>query len=176
MGGMYIVSAIQNIEKQFRLPSKLSGILVSASEFCIESIILVILTFSKIISKFRRYRLHPNSDFHRVLWRERQSVKHTKYFFWKSEEKRNKTGIQKNKMQTGRSQSEFFFFWNWDYDSSKCDYLRARWIGAGTLGMAVAYLLIASPNFLFPTPPLARGTFGYVKVRYRTRGTQATVL
>lgn len=77
MGGMYIVSAIQNIEKQFRLPSKLSGILVSASESCIESIFSVILTFSKTISKFRRYRLHPNSDLHRVLWSERQSVSTT---------------------------------------------------------------------------------------------------
>ncbi|KAF8381937.1 hypothetical protein PRIPAC_71079 [Pristionchus pacificus] len=90
MGGMYIVSAIQNIEKQFRLPSKLSGILVSASDIGYIPTVIFIAYF----------------------------------------------GARGN---------------------------RARWIGAGTLGMAVAYLLIASPNFLFPTPPLARGTFGYVK-------------
>ncbi|GMT02863.1 hypothetical protein PENTCL1PPCAC_25037 [Pristionchus entomophagus] len=90
MGGMYIVSAIQNIEKQFRLPSRLSGILVSASDIGYIPTVIFIAYF----------------------------------------------GARGN---------------------------RARWIGAGTLGMAIAYLLIASPNFLFPTPPLNRGTFGGVK-------------
>ncbi|GMR46731.1 hypothetical protein PMAYCL1PPCAC_16926, partial [Pristionchus mayeri] len=90
MGGMYIISAVQSIEKQFRLSSKLSGILVSASTI---SYIPTVLFLS--------------------------------YF-----------GAQGN---------------------------RARWIGAGSLGMAIAYLLIASPNFLFPSPQLAKGALGNLK-------------
>ncbi|GMT34863.1 hypothetical protein PFISCL1PPCAC_26160 [Pristionchus fissidentatus] len=90
MGGMYIVSAIQNIEKQFQLPSRLSGILVSASDIGYIPTVIFIAYF----------------------------------------------GARGN---------------------------RARWIGAGTLGMAVAYLLIASPNFLFPTPILKKGTFATIK-------------
>jgi len=42
IGGSYMISAVQNIERQFRIPSKLSGFLVSAREFIIGSILLAL--------------------------------------------------------------------------------------------------------------------------------------
>ncbi|CAJ0583256.1 unnamed protein product, partial [Mesorhabditis spiculigera] len=77
IGGMYIVSAITNIEKQFQITSKMSGIMVSANDFgYIPAVIFV------------------------------------SYF-----------GSRGN---------------------------RARWIGCGTVLIAITYFGIASPNFLFP--------------------------
>ncbi|CAJ0955370.1 unnamed protein product, partial [Mesorhabditis belari] len=74
---MYIISAVQNIERQFQITSKLSGILVSANDIgYIPTVIFI------------------------------------------------------------------------SYFGSKGN--RARWIGLGTVMMAITYWSIASPNFLFP--------------------------
>ncbi|CAI4226253.1 unnamed protein product [Auanema sp. JU1783] len=78
IGGSYIIAAIQNIEKQFQIPSKFSGFMVSASDMgYIPSVLLI------------------------------------------------------------------------SYLGSRGN--RAKWIGGGAIMMAVTYLMIASPNFIFPT-------------------------
>ena len=77
MGGSYMVSAIQSIERQFQIPSKISGFLVSASDI---GYIPTVIFISYIGGKGNR----------------------------------------------------------------------AKWIGAGCVLMALAHILTASPNFLFP--------------------------
>uniref|UniRef100_A0A0N5BGB6 Solute carrier organic anion transporter family member n=1 Tax=Strongyloides papillosus TaxID=174720 RepID=A0A0N5BGB6_STREA len=79
IGGSYMVSAIQSIERQFQIPSKLSGFLVSASDIGYVPTVIFISYF----------------------------------------------GSRGN---------------------------RAKWIGAGTIVIALAHIWIAMPNFIFPVP------------------------
>uniref|UniRef100_A0A0M3HXB5 Solute carrier organic anion transporter family member n=1 Tax=Ascaris lumbricoides TaxID=6252 RepID=A0A0M3HXB5_ASCLU len=77
IGGTYMVSAVQSIERQFQIPSKLSGFMVSAGDFGYIPTVMFIAYF----------------------------------------------GSKGN---------------------------RAKWIGGGTILAALSYMLIASPNFIFP--------------------------
>uniref|UniRef100_A0A0N4ZK40 Solute carrier organic anion transporter family member n=1 Tax=Parastrongyloides trichosuri TaxID=131310 RepID=A0A0N4ZK40_PARTI len=81
IGGSYMVSALQSIERQFQIPSKLSGFLVSASDIGYVPTVIFISYF----------------------------------------------GSRGN---------------------------RAKWIGAGTIVIALAHIWIAMPNFIFPVPKL----------------------
>jgi hypothetical protein len=79
IGGVYMVSAVQSIERQFQIPSKMSGLMISAGDFgYIPTVVFI------------------------------------------------------------------------SYMGSKGN--RARWIGGGCVLIAVANLLIATPNFLFRPP------------------------
>lgn len=80
IGGTYMVTAVQNIERHFQIPSKLSGFLVSAHDI---SYVLTVILVS--------------------------------------------------------------------YYGSRGN--RAKWIGFGTILMAIAHIFTASPNFLFPSNP-----------------------
>ncbi|CAB3399717.1 unnamed protein product [Caenorhabditis bovis] len=77
IGGSYINSAVQNIERQFQMSSRVSGFMISASDFGYIPCVVLIAHF----------------------------------------------GSKGN---------------------------RARWIGAGTILVSITYLMLASPNFLFP--------------------------
>ncbi|CAD5229482.1 unnamed protein product [Bursaphelenchus okinawaensis] len=78
-GSSYMISAVQNIERQFQIPSKLSGFLISAHDISYIPTVIFIAYF----------------------------------------------GSRGN---------------------------RAKWIGAGTVVIAISYIFIASPNFIFPVP------------------------
>uniref|UniRef100_A0A7E4V5K6 Solute carrier organic anion transporter family member n=1 Tax=Panagrellus redivivus TaxID=6233 RepID=A0A7E4V5K6_PANRE len=80
IGGSYLVSAVQNIERQFQIPSKLSGFIVSGSDLSYVPTVIFISYFG------------------------------------------------------GRGN-------------------RAKWIGAGCVVIALAHIMTASPNFLFPVNP-----------------------
>ncbi|KAI1716439.1 organic anion transporter polypeptide (OATP) family domain-containing protein [Ditylenchus destructor] len=80
IGGSYMVSAVQNIERQFRIPSKLSGLLVSAHDISYVPTVIFVSYF----------------------------------------------GSRGN---------------------------RAKWIGAGTIVIALAHIFTASPNFVYPVHP-----------------------
>ncbi|CAI5455795.1 unnamed protein product [Caenorhabditis angaria] len=78
IGGSYINSAVQNIERQFQMSSRMSGFMVSASDFGYIPTVVLVAHF----------------------------------------------GSKGN---------------------------RARWIGAGAVLVSITYLMLASPNFLFPS-------------------------
>lgn len=90
IGHSYIISALQNIEKQFQIPSRLSGFMISAGR-C------------------------PSDG-----------------------------PVNVGSGDIGYIPSVLFVA----YLGSKGN--RARWIGGGALLMACAYLLMSSPNFIFP--------------------------
>ncbi|VDK43208.1 unnamed protein product [Anisakis simplex] len=102
IGSTYMMSAIQSIERQFQIPSKLSGFMVSASECALPEGNVK----QKYLSHLRGYLI--KGDFGYI-----PTVMLIAYF-----------GSKGN---------------------------RAKWIGAGTILTAFSFILIASPNFLFPT-------------------------
>ncbi|KAJ1345589.1 hypothetical protein KIN20_000159 [Parelaphostrongylus tenuis] len=129
IGGSYLISAIQNIERQFQIPSKLSGLMVSAmitepSE----------CTPSSMVGEHQKDRLYmklPKKLIAMFNWGNYTECSET-------------TSLLQERGDIGYIPTVIFVA----YFGSRGN--RAKWIGSGAFVAAITYFAIASPHFIYP--------------------------